>query len=235
MRYLDAWLCLPDRLCHPMQRFIRRTDAVRYEELLAWNLHGEAGVEYELFYVEADRQPYRDALDGVESIREYSIAPIDDDSFHLYVCEETRSETTDWRGAFRGRELIVVPPIRYDADGVMGVSIVGDGEDIQQLLESMPAEITVTVTEIGTYDRRGGPLAGVLTDRQREAVSVALECGYYDVPRKAPLAAVADSLGIAQGSASVLLRRAERAVFSRLLERYGGSSRGPEDGNRSTG
>lgn len=229
MRYLDAWLHQPDRLSHPMQRFIRRTDAVQYEELRAWNVDHEAGLEYELFYVEADRERYREALADVTSIREYSIAPIDDDTFHVYVCQETLPEIADWRRAFRDRELVVVPPIRFDADGAMGISVVGDGANIQQLLESMPDAIDVTVVEIGTYDRRGGSLAGALTDRQLEAVSTALDVGYYDVPRDAELSAVADGLGVAESSASVLLRRAERAVFSRLLDRYGGVPRRSDD------
>ncbi|MCW8172269.1 hypothetical protein D8S78_05600 [Natrialba swarupiae] len=47
--------------------------------------------------------------------------------------------------------------------------------------------------------------------------------GYYDVPRTATLADVAAELGCAESSASVALRRAQRAVFSWVLERYGGA------------
>ena len=223
MKYLDLWLRQPDWMLHPMQAFIRSENAVRYEELLAWNLHTELGVEYGLFYVEGELDRYREALSEVESVREYSIAPIDDDSFHVYACEETRPETTSWRDAFTERDLLVVPPIRYDDEAVMGVTLVGDGEDIQCLLDDMPDEITVIVDEIGTYDRRGGTLIGGLTARQLEAVVAAFEVGYYDVPRRAPLSDVADTLGVAESSASLLLRRAERSVFSTLLARYGSS------------
>lgn len=223
MKYLDVWLRQPDRMVHPMQAFIRSTDVVEYEELLAWNLGDDRELEYELFYVEADLDRYRETLDDVESVRDYSIAEIDDGSFHLYVRQETRSEEATWRSAFAALELIVVPPIRYDSDGRMGLTIVGSGEDIQRLLDDMPEEIGVTVDEIGTYDRRGGSLVGSLTDRQLTAVAAALDLGYYDVPREAELADVADALGVAESTASVLLRRGERAVFSRLLDRYGAS------------
>lgn len=222
MKYLDAWWHLPDPMCHPMQRFVRHGDAVRYEELRAWTLR-DSGLEFELFYVEGDRRRYEAALADVESVREYAIAPIDEDAFHVYARQETRPETTRWREAFADRELIVVPPVRFDERGAMGITVVGDGEDIQRTLAAVPDEIEVTVVEIGTYDRRGSSPAGALTDRQREALSVALEAGYYDVPRGADLAAVADELDVAEGSASVLLRRAERTVISGLLERYGSS------------
>lgn len=228
MKYLDARLILPDSMCHPMQRFVRHEDAVRYEELLAWTLHGEAGVEYELFYVEGDRERYREALEGVESIRRYTVAPIDDDAFHLYVCEEPIPEATAWRTAFEGRDLVVVPPIRFDERGRMGLTIVGDGEDLARLLEEIPDEIDVTVVEIGTYDRRGGTLAGALSGRQLEAVATAVAVGYYDVPRRASLADVADELEVAESSASLLLRRAERAVLTRLVDRRQGTARRPD-------
>ncbi len=38
MKYLDVRIRQPDWMLHPMQEFIRYDDAVRYEELLTWNI-----------------------------------------------------------------------------------------------------------------------------------------------------------------------------------------------------
>lgn len=229
MKYLDVRLRLPDRMLHPMASFVRHGDVVRYEELRAWNLRPDEGVEYELFYAEADPDAYREALESVPSIREYRLAPIDDASLHVWVCEETRPEVRSWRAAFADRHLVVVPPVRFDAAARMGLTVVGEAEDLQGVLAALPEEVEVTVHEIGSYDRRGGALAGALTDRQREAVRTALERGYYEVPREACLADVADALDRAESSTSLLLRRAEREMLSRVLERYGE----PVSGRRS--
>lgn len=223
VKYVDVTLRLPDDLLHPMASFVRSEDVVQYEELLTWNVRPEAGVEYELFYVEADPDVYRNAIREVDSILEYRLAPIDDASLHVWACEETRPEVRAWRSSFQDRQLVVVPPIRFDADATMGMTIVGDGSDIGEMLEAIPDTVTVTVNEIGTYDRRGGTLAGALTDRQLDAVETALRMGYYEVPRRASLADVADALGCAESSASLLIRRAERELFSRVLGRYGGT------------
>lgn len=222
MKYVDVRFRLPDWMLHPMAEFVRHEDAVRYEELLTWSVRPEEGVEYALFYVEADLDRYREAIRGVESIVEYRLAPVDDASVHVWACEEIRPEERAWRAAFEDRHLVVVPPVRFDEDAVMGMTIVGDGRDIQQVLGDLPEAVEVTVEEVGTYDRRGGTPAGALTDRQLEAVRAALELGYYEVPREASLADVADALGCAESSASMLLRRAARAMFSRVLDRYGG-------------
>ncbi|TYT61954.1 helix-turn-helix domain-containing protein [Natrialba swarupiae] len=223
MKYLDVRIRQPDWMLHPMQEFIRYDDAVRYEELLTWNIQEGAGLEYELFYVEGDLERYREVIEGVESIRDYRIAPIDEKSFHVWACQETRPEDRSWRAAFADRNLLVVPPVRFDDAAAMGMTLVGEGEDLQAVLEELPADVETTVEEIGTYDRRGGTVAGTLTDRQLEAASTALQLGYYDVPRTATLADVAAELGCAESSASVALRRAQRAVFSWVLERYGGA------------
>lgn len=224
MKYVDVRLRLPDRMLHPMAEFVRYEDAVRYEELLTWSIRPGEGVEYELFYVEADLDRYREAISEVESIVEYRLAPIDDASVHVWACQEIRPEAGAWRAAFEDRHLVVVPPVRFDEEAAMGMTIVGDGPDLQGMLADLPGDVDVTVSEVGTYDRRGGTPAGALTDRQLDALRTALELGYYEVPRRASLADVADALDCADSSASVLLRRAERTVFSRVLDRYGGDA-----------
>jgi len=55
-----------------------------------------------------------------------------------------------------------------------------------------------------------------LTDRQREALATAHEMGYFEVPRRASMADVADALDIAPASLSERFRRAQ----ARLVERH---------------
>jgi DNA-binding CsgD family transcriptional regulator len=222
MKYLDMRLSLPDRMLHPMQAFIREEDAVRYEEMLAWRVRPDKDIEYALYYVEADLERYREAVHGIETVTDCRITPIDDASAHVWVCEETRPETRAWRDAFADRQLIVLPPIRFDNAADMAITIVGDGSDINETVGTVPPEVDITVNEIGAYDRRGGTLVGTLTDRQLTAVSTALQLGYYEIPRNGTLAEIADELGCTESTASVLLRRAERGILTKLLDRFGG-------------
>ena len=65
-----------------------------------------------------------------------------------------------------------------------------------------------------TRDGDPEPAGQGLTDRQDEALRIAYELGYFEIPRGASLDAVADELGISAASASERLRRAQ----TRLLE-----------------
>lgn len=58
--------------------------------------------------------------------------------------------------------------------------------------------------------------AGLLTDRQREVLGVARRAGYYEVPRRTTLQAVAERVDIDKSTASEILRRAE----GRLVDWY---------------
>ena len=79
-------------------------------------------------------------------------------------------------------------------------------------------------------DGEGLSLAG-LTPKQREALLLAHEEGYYDVPRKTKLADLSDRLDISRRSLSDRLRRAEREIIAtaitneRLAPRDNSSSR----------
>ncbi|THE66779.1 bacterio-opsin activator [Salinadaptatus halalkaliphilus] len=218
MKFLEISFRKPDRWLHPMQAFIRDTDVVEYEELLTWNLLPGQPVEYELFYVEAsDRDRYRSAIETVESVRWYDLTPIDDTSFYVYVCQETREEDRQFRRAFEALELVVLPPIGFDRTGTMRMTIVGEGTNLQQLVENVPTDVDTAIQEIGEFDRRHRRVTGSLTDRQLEALTVGLECGYYELPRSGSIEDVADALGCASSTASNHLRKAEAAIVQRLV------------------
>jgi len=58
-----------------------------------------------------------------------------------------------------------------------------------------------------------------LTEKQRDAILVALDAGYFDEPRGATLGEVAQALGISQPAASGLLRRGiKRLALSTVAE-----------------
>jgi predicted DNA binding protein len=215
VQYVDLVLDLPASMQHPMERFLREEDAVEREELITWNVTPD-GVEYALFYVDGDIERYGERIDDVDSVVDYSLTAVGDGSFYSYVCQETRPADETLRGAFARRNLVVVPPVTYSADG-MHLTAVGAGADLTAMVDAVPDAIDVTVEGVGDYDRRHGTPAAALTDRQLEAVEAAVEHGYYAVPREGSLDGVAGALDCAPSTASTLLRKAERSVLSRLV------------------
>lgn len=68
-----------------------------------------------------------------------------------------------------------------------------------------------------TRDGKPEPAGEGLTDRQHEALRTAYEMGYFEIPRRASLEAVATELGISASSASERLRRAQTQLLEEVV------------------
>lgn len=216
MKYLHLTLRQPQETRHPMQNVIADHDELSRADLLCWNFGTGEDLESLLFYVVGDAAAYETALAGIDSVADYDLTSVDDDTFYVYVDQRTRETDLDFRAAFARRRLVVVPPIVYTGGGETTFTVVGDADDLRATLDDIPDRIAVDIDRVGEYDRRNGTVTGSLTTKQREAVAVAVDLGYYDVPRTASVAAVADELGVSSSTASSHLRKAEAVVMRRV-------------------
>jgi predicted DNA binding protein len=57
-----------------------------------------------------------------------------------------------------------------------------------------------------------------ITDKQQEAMELAMELGYYETPRTASLSDIADELGVSESAASQRLNAAETKLVTAFLE-----------------
>jgi predicted DNA binding protein len=75
--------------------------------------------------------------------------------------------------------------------------------------------IPITLTELHALEPREAQYE--LTEKQREALILAFEHGYFDSPRKTTLREIADELDITQQSLSSRLRRGNRRLIEEAL------------------
>ena len=122
-------------------------------------------------------------------------------------------------GAFDEPGLVIVPPIVYTGREHVHVTVLGESNALAGLLDRVPDDIGVEVHRVSDHQRRAETLAGRLTARQFEALEVAHEQGYYDVPRTGSLADVAAALECSESAASTLLRSAESALVEAAVAR----------------
>ena len=219
MNYLDLRLRFAPEVRHPIHQFIDASAAVDRDVLVHGNTLGEEDTF--LFYVVGDREPYAAALAAADSVVDFEITEIDDQSFYTFLKQRRPDVDEAMFAAFQRTGVIVVPPIQFLPDGVATLTVVGEAEALQETLEALPVAVDVTVERVGDYDWRQSLFDPGLTDRQREAVRAAVEAGYYAVPREGSVAAIADTLECSTSTAAEHLRKAEAAVmaaFCRLSE-----------------
>lgn len=119
--------------------------------------------------------------------------------------------------------LIVRKPIIY-RDGTMSARVVGDAGPLQRALEAAPDGVEVQIDTIRQLNgHTDDPVAG-LSDGQREAVTVALELGYYNQPRGATHKDIAAELDCAPQTASNHLQKAEANIIRAVMDEFAGDA-----------
>lgn len=204
---------------HPMHRFVADHEQFTSYELVTWRFRRDETIL--VFHVVGDPDAYESRLEAFEPpiaidvTRERSSHAGDAEPFTVYVREEPEADRVAVVDAFMRGSLIPIPPLEFRMDWSVSFRLVGEPADITAALEAIPDGIDHIVERIGDY-RGDGQLTGRLTSRQREALAVARDVGYYAVPREGSVAAVASELGCAPGTAAEHLRKAEQAVIAEL-------------------
>lgn len=196
-----------------VDRALAGAEGIRRESIrnLAWLSDGSYAL---LYHLSGDP----DAVEGILSDHPevYDHELLEDGGVHAFVHVAERPALSELLGIVADHALLLDRPFPVTDDGV-AVTIAGTSEGLQAAYESLPDRIPASVVWTGEYSPDGhGPL-GRLTDRQREAIEVAHELGFYEAPRGATHEEIAQALGCAPSTANELLRRAEAAVIDGLL------------------
>jgi predicted DNA binding protein len=127
----------------------------------------------------------------------------------------TSYETTE-QGLFEFLGETSIPPEFPLAveDGAMEFGVTATRSQFDALGESLDvSDLQYTLLSVVHGEAR----SAVLTDRQRECVTVAVRRGYFEVPRGCTLSEVADALDVDKSTASETLRRAVERVLDWFL------------------
>ena len=196
----------------PIHEGICASPAVDREVILG----GQAvdGVETITSFVYGELEAYESILADLETVHEYDVTPADD-GFFCYLRRELEPEGLSLLDALARETVVVVPPIEVRSDRTIRLTLIGHARDLSMTIESLPDGVSVDVR--WTSDR-ATVSESAASDRQRAALQVAWDVGYYEVPRRNGIEAVADELECAVSTASELLRRGEANVVERMLE-----------------
>ena len=179
-------------------------------------LGGQAvdGVETITSFVYGEVEAYESILADLETVREYDVTPADD-GFFCYLRRELESEGLSLLDALAQETVVVVPPIEIRSDRTIRLTLIGHARDLSMAIDAVADGISIDVR--WTSDRVTVSESAA-SDRQRAALQAAWDVGYYEVPRRNGIEAVADELECAVSTASELLRRGEANVVGRVLE-----------------
>jgi len=195
--------------------------AVAEARLLDWNTSGETPATI-LYGIDGDASAFAERAVETPGIESVDVAAPEAARTYALVVMRPR-ETPLFAAIHRATThpgLVIRTPIVY-RDGNMTAHVVGDPAPLQRALDAAPDGVTVQIDEVGRVRGARDDPATTLSDRQREAVAVALELGYYDRPRSATQADVAAELGCTPQTAGEHLNAAEAKCVRAVLDEFG--------------
>lgn len=110
-------------------------------------------------------------------------------------------------------------PIECRPGGALRVTLIGEQAALSRATEQVPPEVGLQLEGTGEYDPRTDELSTLLTDRQREVLTVAVDTGYYEEPRRTTHQEIADRVGLTAGTVGEHLRKAEERILSGVVGR----------------
>jgi predicted DNA binding protein len=192
---------------HPLHAAVVDAAAVSRAELLTWN--AGQGSPVSLSWCDGSEDAVADVLEELAIVDDYALSP-DAGGTYAFVWQDQPTLDPSVMALVSEPAVVALPPLRYDEDGTVTVTLVGTHDALRRLVATVGDRMDYTVTELTEYEGGGRP--GGLTDRQRTALAVAVDVGYYDVPRTGTMATIAERLGCAESTASELLRKGQARV-----------------------
>ncbi|KAB1190047.1 transcriptional regulator [Haloferax sp. MBLA0076] len=135
-------------------------------------------------------------------------------------------EIDDIEGYLRRHGVLLLPPLRYQRGAkvcrLLAVSAAALTACFRDLVDS-GFDVSVESKREVSFASGDAPLLAPLdampdlTGRQREALKLAYEHGYYDLPRGTGTEAIAAQMGVTRRTAEEHLRRAERKVMESVV------------------
>lgn len=216
MRHLRIRVAGSETTLHPLVPTLTDETVFNDARMIQWSATLDPDRATVLLYLDGDLDVFERELRRTELVVDHAISNLDKRRGYAYINSEPHP--TEWRFfEIVSREpLIPVYPFPYHDDGSMTINIIGPRDSLQTAVEASPPGLDTTIERIGTYDLGQGPIPPRLPSRQQEALTTALQLGYFDTPRTATREAVANRLSCAPSTASEHLRKGQR----RILQTY---------------
>ncbi|GGO01305.1 MULTISPECIES: helix-turn-helix domain-containing protein [Haloarcula] len=218
MRYLHLRLAGEEATLHPLVATLTDPDLFRDAKMVDWMPSFDPKRATVLLYLDGDLDRFESVLADTDLVLEYDVTPFGDGRGYAYV--HSVPHPTEWQlfevGMIEG--LLPVFPVQYHHDGSLTMRIVGPHQRLQAAVDATPSGVDTVIQQVGEYDLGRPPIPPALPPRQRDALAVALDAGYYDVPRTANRDDVAARLDCAPSTASEHLQKAEAHLVRTFLD-----------------
>ncbi|WP_330633292.1 helix-turn-helix domain-containing protein [Halocatena halophila] len=170
------------------------------------------GTTVELSHIRNDPEHIRDALETDPRVLSYDVVPETSGGL-VYIHSRASELVNDVLTILVRHKLVVDWPITYTTHGGHRVTVLGKDTQIRRTIEELPDTIQTILEGIGNYRPEIRQPLSLLTGRQRQILELAVEMGYYEIPRHTTLGELGKALQITAGTVGEHLRKIESKII----------------------
>jgi len=219
VRYATVVLTWGEAELHPLDEAFAADPVVEIESIHYINPVGER--EYvELGQISGDLERARTILADSPAVLTFDVTEAEPGVGTTFLHYRASDRLDRLLAVLDEHEVVLDWPIEYaDVDGERGirVTMLGDDAVLGQALSNFPSGVDLSLERLGEYESSFPTLSSVLTPRQLEVFELAVERGYYELPRRTTHRTLAGELDLSPGTVSEHLQRIEVNLVGSVL------------------
>jgi predicted DNA binding protein len=215
MRYTVIRLTPAENGFGPIDRLTNNDSRIQRQTLNQIQLLND-GTAVLLCEVRTDSGTIEQTLENSSTTLAYQISKTES-GFLIYLHYQPGKLTIKALTLLEEHEIIIDTPLDFTADGGLRLTVFGEEQAIQTAAAAIPANIEMTVERTGEYESKSNTPFSRLTENQQETLKVAMELGYFDVPKGTTHDAIAEERNRTAGTIGEQLQRIEETIFEEVV------------------
>lgn len=142
---------------------------------------------------------------------------VQDDRIFNYMLFEPNDTIRDLLHVHHDHQIFLDPPQLFTPQGNLRLTYYGTEEAFQEAMDAVPDRIAVTLERKSEFTPAQEPFTSKLTTKQREILTVAMEQGYYEVPRETTLADIGRELDLTAATVGEHLQKIEMKLMKTAM------------------
>lgn len=214
MRYATVRLDPGPEGFYPEQQvFIEKADVTR-ERIHHMNLLDD-GTIVMLYQLRGDLKQAKEMIDDIPRVVSSDIAGKKEGLMYFHW-EPIEADKT-LLPLLKDFAIVSDMPMEITADGDLRATLIGGEETLQRALTGISDIVTLHLEKTGEYRPELHQLGSMLTDRQYQILQVAVNNGYYEIPRRATYEEIAEEVELSQSTVGNHLQKIEAKILPRIV------------------
>lgn len=194
-RYATVLLELNDKNESADDDIVPGRSAVTHRQLHHFNLVDDETVVL-LYHFQGDLEQIETILDFAPDVLNYDLVDQREGGGFAYIHCKLKDPVRSIISTLHQFEVVLDMPLEFTHDDSVKATLIGEESVLGEALEAISEIVNIHLEKTGTYRPGVRDLGATLTDRQYQILTVAVQEGYYKVPRQATLETIAAKMGL---------------------------------------